>query len=69
MIKILKAIFVIQEIERHDPFKKSYKVRRINPYNPLSYIAIILILIIGILMFGFMGIWKEVDVRNPFKWS
>lgn len=69
MRKILKLLFIIQEKDRFDPFKRSYKVRRINPYNPLSYITIILIMIVGLLMFGFVGIWKEVDVRNPFKWS
>ena len=42
---------------------------RFNPYNPLTYITLGLILIIGILMFGFVGVWKEVDIRNPFKWN
>ena len=42
---------------------------RLNPYNPLSYIFIILVLVVGIIMFGFVGFWKEIDFKNPFKWQ
>jgi hypothetical protein len=46
-----------------------HKAHRINPYNPLSYIAVVILLIVGILMFGFVGLWKETDIINPFKWD
>ncbi len=42
---------------------------RVNPFNPLSYIFIPLALIVGLLMFGVVGFWKEVDLNNPFKWN
>lgn len=71
--KLLKSIFVIQEVSNigRNPkigrgFNKAY---RLNPYNPLSYISLVVIVIIGILMFGFLGFWKETDQRNPFKWN
>lgn len=60
MRKILKLFFVIQE--------KADGSKRINPYNPLSYVVIIGCLIIGILAFGLIGVWKEVDI-NFFKWQ
>jgi thiosulfate reductase cytochrome b subunit len=58
---ILKFLAVIQQ--RGEP-----KKRRINPYNPLSYITIVIVFISGLIMFGAVGIWKEIDLSNPFKW-
>lgn len=71
MRELLKKIYVIQEVDNKDrKLGRGYlTARRINPYNPLSYVAITLIVITGILMFGFVGFWKETDGRNPFKWD
>lgn len=74
--KILRYLLIVQEVSNEERQKKGLrklgrgnsKAYRFNPYNPLSYIALILIFIIGILMFGFVGIWKEIDTHNPFKW-
>lgn len=62
MRKLLLKLHVIQ-------INKTDKRRRINPYNPLSYLVITITFIVGIIMFGFVGIWKEVDNNNPFKWT
>lgn len=63
MIKILKKLNVIQEkIE-------GKRYRRINPWNPLSYITIVLTFVVGIVCFGVIGFWKELDIENPFKWK
>jgi len=75
--KILKYLFILQIIsnkERQNQGLKKlgrgyYEAYRINPYNPLSYIVLIIILIGGVLAFGFIGIWKEIATRNPFKWD
>ena len=67
--KTLKFLRVIQEQEYKDPFKRTYLKRRMNPFNPLTYISILIIVLVGISMFGFVGFWKEVDLRNPFRWS
>lgn len=73
MKKLLKFLFIIQEVsnEGRDPQlgRGFFEARRLNPYNPLSYITVVLVLIVGILMFGFVGIWKETNLRNPFKWD
>lgn len=70
--KILKIIWVLQEgsnMDRNPKLGRGFKTaKRINPYNPLSYIVIVLTFIIGILMFGFYGFWKELAYENPFKW-
>jgi len=71
MQKFLKCIYVLQEIPNKDrKLGKGYSTAiRLNPYNPLSYLTIIIAVIVGILMFGFVGFWKEIDFRNPLKWN
>lgn len=71
MKEFLKYIFVLQEVSNKNKTPKLgrgfSKALRINPYNPLSYITIILYLIAGIIMFGVVGFWEE--FKNPFKWD
>jgi hypothetical protein len=71
--KILKSLVIIQEVSNKNRTPKLGRgftvARRFNPYNPLSYIALVLIVIVGVLMFGFVGFWKETDKKNPFKWD
>ena len=69
MRKLLKYLWIIQEQKFKDSFNRQYIKKRINPYNPLTYLALTIMFIIGILMFGFVGFWKETDNRNPFKWN
>lgn len=71
MRKILKALSIFQE---HKNTKGNIKGRgysyayRLNPFNPLSYLLIPIMIIVGIILFGVLGVFKEVDHRNPFKW-
>ena len=75
--KILKYLKILQTVSNEQRHKQGLKrlgrgffeEHRFNPYNPLSYIAIIIILIVGILMFGFVGFWKETTTINPFMWD
>ena len=77
MKKILVKLRIIQTVSNEQRAKQGLKklgrgyfnAYRFNPYNPFSYLALIIILIIGILMFGFVGFWKETDLSNPFKWN
>lgn len=61
----------MQEKTVPHPGNENYnrKKRRLNPFNPLSYLTIIITLIVGILMFGFVGVWEETELKNPFKWQ
>lgn len=72
MIKILKYLFILQEVSNKDRKVKLGRgfstAIRMNPYNPLSYVVVCLNIIVGILMFGFVGFWKEL-IKNPFKWD
>lgn len=75
--KILKYLQIVQTVSNEQRHKQGLKrlgrgffeAHRFNPYNPLSYIALIIILIVGILMFGFVGFWKETTTLNPFRWD
>lgn len=63
MRKLLKILQVIQIISNRDRKKQGVKplgrgydeALRLNPYNPLSYIIIPIVLILAILVFGFVG--------------
>jgi len=63
MRNVLRKLWIIQDS------KINKKIRtRLNPYNPLSYLTIVLVIVVGVLLFGFMGIFDEIEMRNPFKW-
>ena len=74
---ILKCLQIVQTVSNEQRHKQGLKrlgrgyfdAHRFNPYNPLSYVALVIILIVGILMFGFVGFWKETTTLNPFKWD
>jgi hypothetical protein len=75
--KALKYLLIVQEVDNEQRNKQGlkrlgrgyFKAYRFNPYNPLSYIALIIILFVGILMFGLYGFWKETTTLNPFRWD
>lgn len=75
--KLLKRLLVIQVVNNQERSRIGLKklgkgythAYRLNPYNPLSHLTVVLALLIGILLFGFLGFWKEVDLRNPFEWT
>lgn len=73
MKKILIWLYIVQkyknkgsEIKKGKGYLHAY---RLNPFNPLSYITIIISLIIAIVLFGVIGFTKETNLRNPFKWN
>lgn len=67
--EILIHLFIIQEKTIKTKFNCSYKPFRINPYNPLSYIFITCVFVVGIVLYGIVGFWKETDLKNPFKYQ
>jgi hypothetical protein len=68
MSKFYKAIGVVQERYSEDAFKKRRTMRRMNPYNPLTYVAIVIIVVMGIVLFGVIGFKDEIDLNKPFTW-
>jgi hypothetical protein len=72
MKKFLKAIRVLQEVSnkgREPKLGQGYfTARRLNPYNPLSYLTVVIFFIVGIISYGVIGFWKEAD-HNPFEWD
>ena len=68
-VKILTFLKVIQ-LRKIMPKNKMYMVeqRRLNPFNPLSYLTLTIAFFVGIILFGVIGFWNEVDLNNPFKW-
>lgn len=77
MRKILKNLYILQIVSNKDREKQGLKRLghghnesfRFNPYNPLSYIVFITVLIFGIFILGPVGTWKEFKSIRPFKWN
>jgi len=74
--KVLKSLLIVQEKEWDITTRKKfggkeyhYKRihRRFNPFNPLTYVFLAIVIILGVILFGFVGFNKEVQMGNPFK--
>jgi len=65
--RILKLLYIRQEKQSENQYGTWVKFR-INPFNPLTWVVIILGLVIALLLFGLIGMWKEIDTGNRFKW-
>jgi hypothetical protein len=70
MKKILLALKIVQQKQFKDPFNRTYTKKRLNPFNPLTYILIILWFVFGLIMFGVYGLFKEIDFSDlKFKYK
>ena len=71
--RILKFLYIYQEVSnkgRNPYIGQGYSTAyRLNPYNPFSYILLLIVILIGFLLFGIIGFWNEIDRRNPFEWN
>ena len=73
MRKLLNCLYVIQ-VRSNAGRKVKYgrgfsEAHRLNPLNPISYVFLAGAIIVGLILFGVIGFWKEEDLKNPFKWS
>lgn len=72
MRKILVKLYILQEVDNRKREVKLGKgfftAIRLNPYNPLAWLYFIGATIVGFIMYGLVGFWKEIDYHNPFKW-
>jgi hypothetical protein len=68
MNKMLKNLRIIQERKRIDSFKITRLEERFNPYNPLAYIFLLIMILIAIVLYGAVEVFKEERVIKPFKW-
>ena len=74
-VKILEFLKITQTVSNEERHKNGLKrlgkgffnAYRLNPFNPLSYILIILTIPVVLLLYGFVGVFKE--LINPFKWN
>lgn len=67
----LKILQIISNEERHRNGLKRlgkgyFDAYRLNPYNPLCYLIIIILIPIFLLLYGFVGLYER--AINPFKW-
>lgn len=75
MRKILVALKIVQIVDNEKRNKQGLKrigkgyfmAYRLNPFNPLCYIIIIISIPILLLMYGFVGLFEK--AVNPFQWD
>ena len=75
MQKILVALMIVQVVSNTDRKKNGLKhlgngyfeAYRLNPYNPLSYLIVIGAIPVIIVLYGFVGLFKQAE--NPFAWN
>jgi hypothetical protein len=69
MRRLLKWLWVIQKRSIIDPLGRGQTQRRLNPFNPLTYLVILVSLIVGLVLFGLVGLKDEVNWDElKFKW-
>lgn len=61
MKKLFKILWITQSKKVKNAFGSESTMRRFNPYNPITYIVIVLFALIGIIMYGLVGFW---DIEN-----
>jgi hypothetical protein len=73
MRKLLEFLYVIQKrtlVRKHNGRVIHTLIQnRLNPYNPLTYIAILIYYIVAIIMFGFVGFIEKLLDFNFFTWQ
>jgi len=69
---LLKKLAILQEVSNKNRVNKLGRgfsaAKRLNPFNPLSYLTIVLVFVAALVLFGIVGMWKEIVIKNPFKW-
>jgi len=75
MEKIAIKLKIIQKVSNEERVKKGLKrlgrgyfnAYRFNPYNPLSYLIVLVIAIGCLVMYGVVGFFEKCE--NPFLWN
>jgi uncharacterized membrane protein YqjE len=65
MNEILKFLWILQEKKNSD---ESEKLFRLNPYNPLSYIVLIIFGFVSLFLLIILIIKESVRAIDLFKW-
>lgn len=66
MEELLLMLRIKQEKNTNNSYGYYTVKSRLNPYNPLSYLAFTIDAVVGTLFYGVVGYWK--NYRNPFKY-
>lgn len=67
-MKKLRKVLVILGITQKIKDERGFERYRLNPYNPLSYITLLLALVI-MGMYGFISAVVEILEDNPFRYQ
>lgn len=68
VLELLKLLNVTQKKTQVNDLNTVEDVERLNPYNPLSYLVIVIYYVTAIVMYGVVG-YKENIHANLFSWE
>lgn len=60
---------IIQMRNVTDPFKVGRTEYRLNKYNPLSYVALLVFVVLAVLTYGVSGAKEHINIKKEFKWK
>lgn len=65
---LIKALWIYQDRWVKLPYRKNGKIMkdRLNPFNPLSYVLLLIVYIISFFLYGILGTKKHLG--SPLKW-
>lgn len=66
-MKILKKLWVVLERKKKRPLGNYYTYTKLNPYNPLTYIYLIIAIPIAIWQSGYNDMRES--LKDTFKWT
>ena len=77
MKKLLRKLKIVQTVNNDERYKQGLKrmgqgyskANRLNPNNPLSYLALIGGVFVVFFYEGFKAIKEQIFEQNPFKWN
>jgi hypothetical protein len=67
----MRKLLILLKIMLVKTDERGYSKKKLNPYNPLTYVTLVIALLIAFILFGAIGMWKETDIfeRNPFTYN
>jgi hypothetical protein len=69
MEKLLRFMYVIQCKRVRTGLGPTIAMQRLNPFNPISYALLLVVLLVGIVLFGIAGVWEVLKLPRIFKWK
>lgn len=66
---MLITLGILQMRKVADPFRVWKTQYRLNKYNPLTYVTILVFVVLVVAVYGFSGVKEHINIKKEFKWK